>query len=127
MQQSKSRGDKVVEQEIGNKLRTLRTLRGVSQQALGEATGITFQQIQKYEKGLNRLSLSRALMVCKILDIKITDLLPEADSTIRSSVIDDLSDDQTLIKLLQEWQKISNQDTKNHILNIVKSLASVSG
>lgn len=53
--------------DVGNRIRLQRKLNGLSQAEFGEALGVTFQQVQKYEKGTNRVSASRLSQVCRIL------------------------------------------------------------
>lgn len=64
-----------IDVEIGQAVRAIRTVRGVSQTTLGEALGITFQQIQKYESGRNRLSVSSLVRVCKVLQCSPMDII----------------------------------------------------
>ncbi len=64
----------VVDQYVGRRLKLLRRQNHISQKALAERLGITFQQIQKYEKGLNRLPAGRMLAICLALDITPNDL-----------------------------------------------------
>ncbi len=59
---------------IGNNIRRLRTSQGMSQEKLGEILGITFQQIQKYEKGTNRVSGSKLDMLCSALRCSLLDI-----------------------------------------------------
>lgn len=56
---------------VGQKLKARRTLMGVTQEYMAESTGITFQQVQKYEKGRNRLSASRLFQFARLLDVPI--------------------------------------------------------
>nr|WP_197975525.1 helix-turn-helix transcriptional regulator [Rhizobium sp. CFBP 8762] len=56
---------------IGDRVRAARTLRGLSQEKLGEACGVTFQQIQKYERGTNRVSGSRFIDIALALDVTV--------------------------------------------------------
>lgn len=56
---------------VGRNLRIYRGLKGVSQEQLAEAIGVTFQQVQKYEKGTNRISLSMAFKICDFLGIEV--------------------------------------------------------
>lgn len=58
-----------IDQQIGARVREFRLLRSMSQEALAERLGITFQQLQKYEKGLNRVSASALILICKELGI----------------------------------------------------------
>src|SRR5947207_15449826 len=57
---------------IGEKLRALRLDRGLSQSDLGRLIGVTFQQLQKYEKGVNRVSAGRLVRIAAALDVPIT-------------------------------------------------------
>ena len=67
--QKKSPGP--IDRHIGNRVRLRRTTIGMSQERLGEALGLTFQQIQKYEKGTNRIGAGRLLAVARILGVGI--------------------------------------------------------
>ena len=60
-----------VDQHVGARLRLARSLRGHSQAALGKAVGVTFQQIQKYERGANRLSASTLFRLAVFLELRI--------------------------------------------------------
>ncbi|HKV66435.1 MAG TPA: helix-turn-helix transcriptional regulator, partial [Rhodanobacteraceae bacterium] len=60
---------------IGTRLRALRLAKGLSQTALGKELGVTFQQVQKYEHGTNRISGSSLVTICKVLEIKPEELL----------------------------------------------------
>jgi len=60
-----------VEVHVGNRIRLRRTLLGLSQEKLGEALGLTFQQIQKYERGANRVGASRLYDLARVLDVPI--------------------------------------------------------
>ena len=63
-----------IDLQVGANIRSLRLRNRVSQEALAERLGITFQQVQKYEKGANRISASRMVMVCRALGCEIGDL-----------------------------------------------------
>jgi len=60
---------------VGQNLRQLRILRGVTQEQLGKALEITFQQVQKYEKGTNRVSASRMAAICRVLNCTVNDIM----------------------------------------------------
>jgi transcriptional regulator with XRE-family HTH domain len=60
-----------VDAYIGTQMRDGRTALGLSQEALGEKLGVSFQQVQKYEKGINRISAARLFEVCKALKIPL--------------------------------------------------------
>jgi transcriptional regulator with XRE-family HTH domain len=60
-----------IDRRVGHRIRLRRSMLGMSQEKLGEAVGITFQQVQKYERGTNRVSASRLWQVATALDVKI--------------------------------------------------------
>lgn len=64
-----------MEKRIGARVRFFRMRKGVSQSALGEHVGLTFQQIQKYEKGSNRISVSRLIEFSHVLAFDINEFL----------------------------------------------------
>src|SRR5579859_6721195 len=64
---------------LGLRIRQRRKALGVSQTALAEAVGLTFQQIQKYERGFNRVSFSRLVDIAHALDCRVMDLIGDLD------------------------------------------------
>jgi transcriptional regulator with XRE-family HTH domain len=71
----------LIDNHVGARMRLRRTLMGMSQERLGEALGLTFQQVQKYERGVNRVSASRLYDLARVLDVPISfffDDLPAA-------------------------------------------------
>jgi len=64
---------------VGARLRQIRTLRGTSQEQLAEMLGLTFQQVQKYERGANRVSASRLFELARVLDVPIMWFFEELD------------------------------------------------
>lgn len=70
-----------VDAHVGARIRLRRTLMNMSQERLGDALGLTFQQVQKYERGVNRVGASRLFDLSRILDVPISffyDNMPEA-------------------------------------------------
>lgn len=67
-----------VDVRLGQRIRDLRRVQGVTQQKLADAVGIRFQQLQRYELGINRVSASRLWEIARALDVKISFLLDEA-------------------------------------------------
>jgi transcriptional regulator with XRE-family HTH domain len=70
------RGAGVADLEIGRRIRARRLELGLSQEGVADALGVTFQQLQKYEKGVNRVSASTLYDLAQILDIDTNALLP---------------------------------------------------
>ena len=68
-----------IDRQVGSRVRMYRTMRGMSQEKLGEALGVTFQQIQKYEKGTNRISASRLQQIAETFDVTIGNLYSGQD------------------------------------------------
>ena len=64
-------GPHPVDVHVGGRVRLRRTLLGMSQEKLGDALGLTFQQVQKYERGTNRISSSRLYQVSHIFDVPV--------------------------------------------------------
>ena len=64
---------------MGANIRARRRALGISQMAVAEAIGLTFQQIQKYERGFNRVSFSRLVEIAHTLDCRVTDLIADLD------------------------------------------------
>src|SRR6202795_4424277 len=70
-----------IDVHVGSRVRLRRTLLGMSQERLGEALGLTFQQVQKYERGVNRVGASRLFDLSRVLDVPISfffDDMPES-------------------------------------------------
>jgi transcriptional regulator with XRE-family HTH domain len=67
-----------IDQQVGARLRMQRMLVGMSQEKLGEALGVTFQQIQKYEKGSNRVSASTLKQISRVLNVQPSFFLEDA-------------------------------------------------
>ncbi len=61
-----------IDVHVGSRVRLRRTLLGMSQERLGEALGLTFQQVQKYERGVNRIGASRLYDLSRVLDVPIS-------------------------------------------------------
>ncbi|MEK9723394.1 MAG: helix-turn-helix transcriptional regulator [Rhodospirillaceae bacterium] len=73
-----------IDVHVGNRLRFRRTLLGYSQERLGDEVGLTFQQIQKYERGANRIGASRLYQFSRILDVPVSYFFEELPDEIRS-------------------------------------------
>src|SRR3954447_1608602 len=79
---------------VGAKIRIIRIYRGVSQAGLAEEIGVTFQQIEKYEKGLNRVGASRLLRIASALGVSMGELFQSPGDTLADSI--------SLLRLLAE-------------------------
>jgi transcriptional regulator with XRE-family HTH domain len=80
MSEEKESRPSPVDVHVGGRIRLRRTLMGMSQERLGDALGLTFQQVQKYERGVNRVGASRLFDLSRVLDVPISffyDNMPE--------------------------------------------------
>ncbi|MCV9960766.1 helix-turn-helix domain-containing protein [Pararhizobium sp. BT-229] len=108
---------------VGANIRQLRALRGISQEKLGEQLGVTFQQIQKYEKGTNRISASRLVMAAKVLKVRIEVLFAGVVDTNDgdADVFPTVSREATT--LAQDFEAITDPAVRLSIRGLVKSLS----
>jgi transcriptional regulator with XRE-family HTH domain len=75
-----------IDVHVGKRLRLRRTLLGMSQERLGELLGLTFQQVQKYERGVNRIGSSRLFELGQILDVPISFFFDDLPETVGGAV-----------------------------------------
>ena len=68
--------------EVGLRVRTIRKAKGLTQVSLAEAAGVTFQQVQKYERGTNRISCSMLKRISEFLGVSMSELLGETASAV---------------------------------------------
>ena len=119
---------------VGSRIRLRRTMLGMSQEKLGEALGITIQQIQKYEKGTNRVGASRLQNISNILNVPVSFFFEDApgDNTTSTSgmaeasssnyVVDFLSSSEGL-QLNRAFVKITDPKVRRKLVDLVKALA----
>jgi transcriptional regulator with XRE-family HTH domain len=131
-----------VDIHVGSRVRLRRTLLGLSQEKLGDAVGLTFQQIQKYERGANRIGASRLYQLSRILDVPISfffDEMPAGLKTTEGQVAMGLKerDQKTMepdplarretLELVRAYYKISSARVRKRLFELTKSLAAASG
>ncbi|WP_341808271.1 helix-turn-helix transcriptional regulator [Wolbachia endosymbiont (group E) of Neria commutata] len=129
--------------EIGKKIRELRLVRGMTQGDLGKLVGITFQQIQKYEKGINSVLVGRLYNLAIALGVtpeyffsSITSTTATTSSYSGSSALhedkgsfeynhgEDDAESKEILGLVREYQKIKNKKSRNAVYSLIKSLSS---
>lgn len=115
-----------VDKHVGERVRMARKIRGLSQTALGDALGLTFQQIQKYEKGINRVSASRLFEMSEALGVEISYFFegqPDRD-TIRTRNTADaslpLTGDET--RLLTALRSSNDPTLRKTLLGLVEAV-----
>jgi transcriptional regulator with XRE-family HTH domain len=121
---------------VGSRLRMRRAMLGLSQNKMGELVGVSFQQIQKYEKGVNRMGSSRLYQISKLLLVPISyffDGYDEAEGNVGSSMIrvsekgepfrhKDL-DNKEIARLIRQFIKIKDPKTREAFVSMAKALA----
>ncbi len=123
-----------VDAHVGKRVRERRTVLGFSQQQLGETLGVSFQQVQKYERGTNRISASRLYRLANFLDAPVSfffDGTPEGaslDSSERSKAAADGSEPVLYIKretleLVRAYYKISDPQERQQIRRLCTALS----
>ncbi len=124
-----------VDRHVGSRVRMRRIMLGMSQEKLGEALGLTFQQVQKYEKGTNRVGASRIQQISEILQVPVSFLfegnpgtgianaegLSEAPSP--AYVSDFLATSQGLA-LTRAFTRITDAKLRRSIVDLVEYIAS---
>lgn len=118
-------GPDPIDVAVGLRLRTLRKSRSMSQEQLGRALGITFQQIQKYERGTNRISASMLVKSARALGVAPTQLLPdEGDPTPRSpAILTLLAQMRGVEELVETYARIKSPRLRRAVLQLSRSLA----
>jgi transcriptional regulator with XRE-family HTH domain len=111
---------------VGQNIRICRLQKGMSQTELGERIGVTFQQVQKYEKGANRVGASRLTMIADVLGVPLPTLFDGAATA--GQVSHDTSPRHLLAKphslrLLQAFDKVKDDGTRMALLAMVECLA----
>jgi transcriptional regulator with XRE-family HTH domain len=125
-----------VDRHVGNRVRMRRLLVGMSQEKLGELLGITFQQVQKYEKGSNRVSASRLYQISRVLGVPVQyfyDELKEdngptgfAESEGADAIAGALQSPDG-VQIARIFSETTDPDKRKLILNAVKLLADYKG
>ncbi len=123
-----------IDAHVGGRIRMRRNMLGMSQEKLGESLGITFQQIQKYEKGTNRVGASRLQAIASILEVPPAFFFENAP-TDEHTPIGGLSEDSSMtsvmefcssaegIQLNRAFVRIGDPKVRRRILELVKSLS----
>ncbi len=110
-----------VDINAGSILRALRSWRGISQEKLASEIGITFQQIQKYEKAKNRMAVSTLYKISRILDVSVIEFFAGLDGVWPDTK--DLWLEKDEIVLLKTYRAIRDESSRAHVRKIVEAVA----
>lgn len=108
--------------KLGKRIRLLRTEKSLTQSALAKNLDVTFQQVQKYENGTNRVTVQKLVRIAEALDMPCSYILETKKySSLENN--DQYFDDAMFSELLKSWNKIESKNHKKAILRFMKSLA----
>ena len=134
-----------IDVHVGSRIRLRRTLLGLSQERLGEALGLTFQQVQKYERGVNRVGASRLFDLSRVLDVPISfffDDMPETLAGVHGQSAqhhrriggfaesqdtfgsDDAMNRRETLELVRAYYRITDPAVRKRVFELIKSLVS---
>ncbi len=122
-------GPEPVDVHVGHRVRLRRTLLGMNQSALGEALGLTFQQVQKYEKGTNRISASKLWKLTQILDVPVSFFFDDMPADRAGPAPSGNGQDpDVLLKLetlefVRAYYRITDPNARKRVYELVKALA----
>lgn len=126
---SKKQGS-AIDRQVGNRVRLRRMLMGISQEHLGKLLGLTFQQVQKYEKGVNRIGAGRLFEISRILGVPIMYFFEEAaaQGTVSSTsealpAIMDFVSSSDGLQLSLAFMKLKDPKLRKRVLDLVKQMA----
>lgn len=111
-----------IDRRIGEQVRERRILMGLTQDQVAEALGISYQQIQKYETGSNRVSASRLFQIAQLLKTDVGMFFPNRN-TDAAIPEEDSASPRHIIELVRRFSKIENSQIRASILSLVRSLA----
>ena len=134
------RRSRPVDVHVGSRVRLRRTLLGMSQEKLGEALGLTFQQVQKYERGANRIGASRLFELAHVLDVPIDfffDDMPDSigggapgfhsrptgHSEPEQGLDDDTLHRRETLELVRAYYRITDPTVRKRVLDLIRSLS----
>ena len=133
-----------IDVHVGSRIRLRRTLMGMSQERLGEALGLTFQQVQKYERGANRVGASRLFDLSRVLDVPISfffDDMPDSLAANFGGVTnrrpggvetqdpfgDDTLSRRETLELVRAYYRITDPSIRKRVFDLIKSMGPAEG
>jgi len=129
-----------IDVHVGSRIRLRRTLMGMSQERLGESLGLTFQQVQKYERGVNRVGASRLFDLSRVLDVPISfffDDMPDSLSghpgvqargriagfaESQDAFGDDTLNRRETLELVRAYYRITDPAVRKRVFELIKSM-----
>lgn len=134
-----------IDVHVGSRIRLRRTLLGMSQERLGEALGLTFQQVQKYERGVNRVGASRLFDLSRVLDVPISFFFDDMPDSVANafgaqtgrragtnadsgdSFSDDTLNRRETLELVRAYYRITDPALRKRVFDLIKSMGPTEG
>jgi transcriptional regulator with XRE-family HTH domain len=128
-----------IDVHVGSRIRLRRTLLGMSQERLGDNLGLTFQQVQKYERGVNRVGASRLFDLARVLDVPISFFFddmpdglvgnaarrPASMADVPETIADDTMTRRETLELVRAYYRIADPNQRKKLFELVKAMARV--
>jgi transcriptional regulator with XRE-family HTH domain len=129
-----------VDAHVGARMRLRRTLLGMSQEMLGEAIGLTFQQVQKYERGANRIGCSRLFDLSRVLDVPVSYFFDDMSEDVQRNSpvnvikgfeqqVDPIETDPMMrretLELVRAYYSIKDPQVRRRVYDLAKALAAI--
>jgi len=122
-----------IDKHVGSRVRMRRMMLAMSQQKLADALGLTFQQVQKYERGANRMGASRLQQMSDILQVPVEFFFEGAlnasaphgsdGSALSMAQIDDFVSDLDSLRLIRAFMRVDNAALRRRIVMLVQEIA----
>ncbi|MEO1136301.1 MAG: helix-turn-helix transcriptional regulator [Pseudomonadota bacterium] len=129
----KREGPHPMDVHVGSRVKLRRMIMGLSQEALGKSLGLTFQQIQKYEKGVNRIGASRMFEISRLLEVPVQFFYDEFSGSGgaehgfaedgHGQPVMDLVNSPEGVQLCRHYASIRDPLVKRRVLELVRSIA----
>ena len=111
---------------VGKKIRIFRLTKGLSQTALGNALGVTFQQVQKYEKGANRVGSSRLSKISKLLSVPVNQFFDDGGKRsygATGEIVTNLLSRPYAVRMLKALADLPDNGTRLSLVQLMESIA----
>ena len=120
-----------VDMHVGSRVRMRRMMLGISQEKLANALGLSFQQVQKYEKGANRIGASRLEHISRFLQVPVAFFFEGASDASASeedarslALMNDFASNPEGLRLVQSFARIEDADVRRRIVDLVQAIGS---
>ncbi len=118
----RSRAENKIDRHVGLRLRSLRELKGLTQKGLAKKLGLSFQQVQKYETGANRLSASKLWVASRVLKVEPSYFFEGLGTDRQMIEADDPHKARSRLDLLNAFAKVDDRAVRSNIVNLTRAI-----